>query len=194
MRKVILGRSENVVSEPKERGYLGLSAKGFHRLVYWEWGAARQAPVLLCAHGLTRQGRDFDALAAALAPHYRIACPDIVGRGRSDWLADKAGYGYPQYCADMAALIARLGSETVDWLGTSMGGLIGMMLAASAEIAHPAPGAQRYRPARAQERGRASGAIRRQGSALPEPCRGDWRIFARWRHLSARSAKMSGGT
>ena len=86
--------------------------------------------MLLCAHGLTRQGRDFDALAAALAPHYRIACPDIVGRGRSDWLADKAGYGYPQYCADMAALIARLGSETVDWLGTSMGGLIGMMLAA----------------------------------------------------------------
>ena len=127
---VRLSGSGEVSMEPRERSYLGLSAKGFHRLVYWEWGEARQAPVLLCAHGLTRQGRDFDALAAALAPHYRVACPDIVGRGQSDWLADKSGYGYPQYCADMATLIARLGSETVDWVGTSMGGLIGMMLAA----------------------------------------------------------------
>ena len=117
-------------SEPKECRYLGLSAAGFHRLVYWEWGDPGCGQALLCVHGLTRQGRDFDSLAAALARHYHIAAPDIVGRGESDWLADKAGYGYPQYCADMAALIARLGRDEVDWLGTSMGGLIGMMLAA----------------------------------------------------------------
>jgi pimeloyl-ACP methyl ester carboxylesterase len=136
--EVVLGRSESVGSEPNECRYLGLSARGFHRLVYWEWGSPGHARVLLCVHGLTRQGRDFDRLAAALAPNYHVAAPDIVGRGQSDWLADKAGYGYPQYCADMAALIARLGSETVDWVGTSMGGLIGMILAAqpNAPIRH----------------------------------------------------------
>ena len=127
---VRLSGSGEVSMEPRERSYLGLSAKGFHRLVYWEWGAPENARVLLCVHGLTRQGRDFDRLASALAAHYRVAAPDIVGRGQSDWLADKAGYGYPQYCADMAVLLARLGSATVDWVGTSMGGLIGMMLAA----------------------------------------------------------------
>ena len=86
--------------------------------------------VLVCVHGLTRNGRDFDSLAAALADCYRVLCPDVVGRGRSDWLRDPRHYGYPQYLADMTALIARSGAESVDWVGTSMGGLIGMMLAA----------------------------------------------------------------
>jgi len=80
-------------------------------------------------HGLTRQGRDFDALARALADEYRVICPDVVGRGRSDWLADPMGYSIPGYVADMVCLLARLDAQEVDWVGTSMGGLIGLGLA-----------------------------------------------------------------
>lgn len=113
-----------------ERSVLCLGARGFHRMAYTEWGDPANPRVAVCVHGLTRQGRDFDALAAALAGRWRVICPDVVGRGRSDWLADGAGYSNTQYAADMATLIARLGVEAVDWIGTSMGGLIGMMLAA----------------------------------------------------------------
>ena len=119
-----------VSAEPTELSHLGLSASGFHRIAYVEWGAPSNGRMLVCVHGLTRNGRDFDWLARALAADYRVACPDVVGRGRSDWLADRSGYGYPQYCADLNALVARLGVERVDWVGTSMGGLIGMMMAA----------------------------------------------------------------
>jgi pimeloyl-ACP methyl ester carboxylesterase len=79
---------------------------------------------------MTRNGRDFDYLAAALEKDYRVVCPDVVGRGESEWLKVKQDYAYPTYCADMAALMARLGAEQVDWVGTSMGGMIGMLLAA----------------------------------------------------------------
>lgn len=106
------------------------SPAGLHRMVYDEWGAADNPDVLLCVHGLTRCGGDFDHLATALADRYRIICPDVVGRGRSDWLPDKSLYGMTQYVADMMTLIARLDAAQVDWLGTSMGGLIGMLLAA----------------------------------------------------------------
>lgn len=110
--------------------FLGLTTAGFHRIAYSQWGSATSAPPVVCVHGLTRNGRDFDRLATALAGERLVVCPDIVGRGASDWLADPAGYSYPQYCADMGALIARLGSGEVDWVGTSMGGIIGMILAA----------------------------------------------------------------
>jgi pimeloyl-ACP methyl ester carboxylesterase len=103
---------------------------GFHRVAYAEWPGPPDAPTLLCVHGLTRNGRDFDPLARALSDRYRVICPDVAGRGRSDWLAVPGDYGYPLYLADMAALLARLDVESVDWVGTSMGGLIGMMLAA----------------------------------------------------------------
>ena len=106
-----------------------LSADGFHRMVYVEWGDAANPRVLVCVHGLTRCSRDFDFLAQALAADYRIVCPDVVGRGRSDWLRNKSLYDLPQYCADMTTLLARLNVETVHWVGTSMGGLIGMALA-----------------------------------------------------------------
>lgn len=109
---------------------LNLGPHGFHRTRYYEWGDPANPRVVMCVHGLTRTGRDFDALAAALAPHFRVICPDVVGRGESDWLAYKQDYGYPQYLSDMAALIARAGVDHVAWVGTSMGGLIGMMLAA----------------------------------------------------------------
>jgi pimeloyl-ACP methyl ester carboxylesterase len=107
-----------------------LGLHGFHKLNYYEWGDAANPRVLVCVHGLTRNGRDFDEFAAAMSKEYRVLCPDIAGRGQSEWLPNKADYAYPLYCADMAALIARSGAATVDWVGTSMGGLIGMLLAA----------------------------------------------------------------
>jgi pimeloyl-ACP methyl ester carboxylesterase len=105
---------------------------GLHRMAYTEWGDADNPRVLVCVHGLTRNGRDFDDLARALADHYRVVCPDVVGRGRSDWLGVKADYGFPVYVADMVTLIARLDVEEVHWVGTSMGGIIGMILASQA--------------------------------------------------------------
>ena len=107
-----------------------LGPHGFHRVTYYEWGDAENARVVVCVHGLTRNGRDFDALARALAPQFRVLCPDVAGRGLSQWLTHKEDYAYPVYLADMAAVIARTGADEVDWIGTSMGGLIGMMLAA----------------------------------------------------------------
>ncbi len=103
------------------------------RLAYTEWGAASDAPAVLCVHGLTRNGRDFDVLAAALAGERRVICPDVVGRGKSDWLADPAGYANPAYVGHLLALLDHLGIAAVDWIGTSMGGLIGMLAAALPE-------------------------------------------------------------
>jgi pimeloyl-ACP methyl ester carboxylesterase len=110
------------------------SPAGLHRVAYKAWGDPANPRVLVCVHGVTRVGDDFDALAAALADRYRVICPDVVGRGRSGRLALAGLYTVPQYVADMVTLIARVtnvpGSDgTVDWFGTSMGGLIGMVLA-----------------------------------------------------------------
>jgi pimeloyl-ACP methyl ester carboxylesterase len=105
------------------------SPSGLHRMAYTAWGDPANPKVLMCVHGLTRSGRDFDDLAKAMADEYRVICPDVVGRGQSDRLRDPTGYAVPQYVADMVTLIARLDVEAVDWLGTSMGGLIGMALA-----------------------------------------------------------------
>ncbi|MDX9884506.1 alpha/beta hydrolase [Thauera sp.] len=102
---------------------------GLHRMAYTEWGDPDNPRVLVCVHGLTRNGRDFDDLARALADEYRVVCPDVVGRGRSDWLDVKADYGFPVYVNDMVTLIARLNVDEVHWVGTSMGGIIGMVLA-----------------------------------------------------------------
>ena len=102
---------------------------GFHFVRYVEWGDPHNKHVLVCVHGLTRNARDFDFVAEHLEDAYRVVSVDIVGRGRSDWLRDPADYNYPVYCSDLTTLIARLGVETVDWLGTSMGGIIGMIMA-----------------------------------------------------------------
>ncbi|NGM88286.1 alpha/beta hydrolase [Parapusillimonas sp. SGNA-6] len=98
-------------------------------MAYWEWGHPDNDRVLLCVHGLTRTGRDFDIMARRLSQHYRVVCPDVVGRGKSDWLINAASYVVPQYVADMVTLIARLRPNRLDWIGTSMGGLIGLGLA-----------------------------------------------------------------
>lgn len=121
------------MSEPTLHHVSCPDARGSHRMAYWQWGPASAGHVVLCVHGLTRQGRDFDTLARALlarAAHgtLRVVCPDVAGRGQSDWLQDPAGYQVPAYAADMAVLIQRLQPATLDWVGTSMGGLIGMVL------------------------------------------------------------------
>jgi pimeloyl-ACP methyl ester carboxylesterase len=120
--------------EKREGAFLGLTAVGFHACVYNDWRPALEedGPPVVCVHGLTRNAGDFDDLAFALASRRgrRVVCPDVVGRGRSDRLPVPALYGYPQYLADAAALLARVDAPQVDWVGTSMGGLIGMLLAA----------------------------------------------------------------
>lgn len=98
-------------------------------MAYKEWGDSENPNVLLCVHGLTRVSDDFDALAQELSLIYRVVCPDVVGRGRSSWLRDPKYYVIPQYVSDMVTLLARLNAKTLDWVGTSMGGLIAMELA-----------------------------------------------------------------
>ena len=116
--------------EARRRSVQCASPAGLHRVAYREWGDPRNREVLVCVHGLTRSGRDFDELARALCARFRIVCPDVAGRGDSDRLADPKLYTWAQYVSDMVTLIARLDVEAVNWLGTSMGGFVGMALAA----------------------------------------------------------------
>ena len=106
-----------------------MSPAGIHRMAYWEWGDPDNDRILLCVHGLSRNGRDFDVLARAMSSTYRVVCPDIVGRGASDFLKHAAGYVVPQYVSDIGTLLARLQPRSLDWVGTSMGGLIALALA-----------------------------------------------------------------
>ncbi len=117
-----------------------------HRMAYWQWatpGAQACNQVVVCVHGLSRQGRDFDVLARALLERstqpLRVICPDVVGRGHSDWLTDPMAYQIPHYAADMLALLQQLQPTTLDWVGTSMGGLIGMVLAGQPGLPLPCP-------------------------------------------------------
>ena len=130
---MIIGEETRPVTDkpqPRLKQLQCLDTQGLHRMAYWEWGDPANPRVLVCVHGLSRQGRDFDTLAAAMCDDYRVVCPDVVGRGQSDWLTDPMGYNIPAYVADMVSLLARLDAETVHWVGTSMGGLIGLGLAA----------------------------------------------------------------
>jgi pimeloyl-ACP methyl ester carboxylesterase len=123
---------EPTMTEPRLKHVQCLDNRDLHRMAYWEWGDPAGRDVLVCVHGLTRQGRDFDTLARGLLDRYRVVCPDVVGRGQSDWLADPMGYNVAAYVADMVTLLARLDADTVDWVGTSMGGLIGLGVASLA--------------------------------------------------------------
>ena len=131
------------MSEPTLNYVSCPDATGAHRMAYWQWGDASAAHVVICVHGLSRQGRDFDVLAQALcaqaATPIRVVCPDVVGRGQSDWLKDPVGYQLPNYAADMLALLAALKPGTLDWVGTSMGGLIGMVVGGQAGLPLPVP-------------------------------------------------------
>ena len=119
--------------------------EGEHRMAYWRWGDAQAPHVVLAVHGLTRQGRDFDRLAAALVQagqgRVQVICPDVAGRGKSEWLPNASLYQVPQYAADMLVLLRTLHAthpiETLDWVGTSMGGLIGMVIAGQPALPLP---------------------------------------------------------
>jgi len=125
-------------------------ASGGHRMAYWQWGDAAAAHLVVCVHGLSRQGRDFDVLARALLARaaaqgqaLRVVCPDVVGRGDSDWLKEPMGYQFPTYVGDMLTLLGMLAQQApiarLDWVGTSMGGLIGLMLAGAPDVPLPLP-------------------------------------------------------
>ena len=118
----------------KQKFFSALGPRGFVRLHYTEWGDAGNPRVLACAHGLTRNARDFDFLAAALAPRYRVVCIDFPGRGRSEWLADSNAYNVAFYASVGATWLAVVGGSEVHWLGTSMGGLVGIWLAAQPDV------------------------------------------------------------
>ncbi len=130
------------MTDPMLRDVACDDAQGGHRMANWQWGDARSPRVVVCVHGLTRQGRDFDELARAIVARaggdVRVVCPDVAGRGHSDWLRDPALYQVPVYAADMLALVAQLHREhpveTLDYVGTSMGGLIGFVLAGHGEL------------------------------------------------------------
>jgi pimeloyl-ACP methyl ester carboxylesterase len=125
--------------------------EGQHRMAYWRWGDPQARHVVVCAHGLTRQGRDFDSLAKALvvksSKALQVICPDVTGRGQSEWLSNAAGYQIPQYASDMLSMLGQIqaqlgpdgGVQNLDWVGTSMGGLIGMVLAGQAGLPLPTP-------------------------------------------------------
>jgi len=144
-------------------------ASGGHRMAYWQWGDPANPHVVMCVHGLSRQGRDFDVLAAYLCDEVRVVCPDVVGRGQSDWLKDPLGYQIPQYAADMLVLLAHLHQQspvaTLDWVGTSMGGLIGLAIAGQPGLsaAGPSQGANAFLG------GSAAHAVASVGGRLPAP-------------------------
>jgi pimeloyl-ACP methyl ester carboxylesterase len=115
---------------PSERSFRSLCLHGFHRVAYREWGDRDNPNTVVCVHGLTRNARDFDDLAAALAPAFRVLCPDMPGRGDSEWLRDPNDYNTATYMTVLAAMLAHAHAERVAWVGTSMGGLLGMLLAA----------------------------------------------------------------
>ena len=122
-------------------------ASGGHRMAYWQWGDSSAGHVVVCVHGLSRQGRDFDVLARSLVHRaggaLRVVCPDVVGRGKSDWLKDPMGYQLPTYVGDMLAMLGQLHQSSpvteIDWVGTSMGGLIGFGIAGTPKLPLPAP-------------------------------------------------------
>jgi len=117
-------------SEPHHNSLMTLTPQGFHRISYIEWGEPTNENILICVHALTRNSRDFDYLARHLQNTYRLACPDLLGSGASDYPGNPEIYSFSQHLNDMVALLARLGSQKVHWLGTCLGGILGMMLAA----------------------------------------------------------------
>ncbi len=123
-------RAGDGLAIPRHGSYRGLGVGGFHRLHYVDWGDAENPRVVICVHGYSRHSRDFDVLARALSEDYRVICPDLAGRGESDWLGTAMEYSFPQMMADLNVLLSRLDVTEVDWIGTSLGGLLGMYMAA----------------------------------------------------------------
>ena len=119
-----------MIAKPHRRSNVAVLMDGVlkHMAVH-EWGDEKNPRVALCVHGLSRNGRDFDVLADALSKDFRVLCPDIPGRGQSDWLASTEHYSIPTYVRFINAMLIQFGVQSYDWIGTSMGGLIGMVMA-----------------------------------------------------------------
>lgn len=120
------------IAAPARRAFTAETEGGSLTLSYLDWGESENPNVVVCAHGLTRNAHDFDFLARTLANDFRVVCPDTAGRGESSWLPDPVNYGYATYVAHAHALAEHLGAQRLSWVGTSMGGLIGIMMAAAA--------------------------------------------------------------
>lgn len=119
-----------MIAKPHCRSTVAVLMDGVlkHMAVH-EWGDEKNPRVVLCVHGLSRNGRDFDVVADALSKDFRVLCPDIPGRGQSDWLASENQYSIPTYARFINAMLTEFGVQSYDWIGTSMGGLIGMVMA-----------------------------------------------------------------
>jgi pimeloyl-ACP methyl ester carboxylesterase len=121
---------QTVEKEPHQGFFWGLNPQGFHKISYLEWGDESNPEVLICVHGLTRNAHDFDYLARKVQKKYRIACPDLIGHGKSDYIGHSEAYTFTQYMNDMVSFLSRINAKKIHWLGTSIGGIVGMMLAA----------------------------------------------------------------
>ena len=207
-----------------KHSFLSLSPGGFHRIAYLDWGRRSAAEVVVCVHGLSRNSRDFDWLARDLARDCRVVCPDVVGRGDSAWLDDKGDYRFSTYLSDAASLIARItapalpvsfgtlrrlrgrgtadGPAQIDWIGTSMGGLIGMLLAAKAgspirrlvlnDVGAFISWGSLYRLKGYIAGGGAFGSIAEVEKYLREACASFGPLTdEQWRHLAGHSAAMA---
>jgi hypothetical protein len=123
--------------------------------VYYEWGDPANDRIVICVHGLSRNGRDFDVLGEALADTHRVIAVDMPGRGASQWLHDANDYVFPTYLTALTALVARSNASRVAWVGTSMGALLGMVMAAQRDTPGLPPGGERCGTADRARRGRA---------------------------------------
>lgn len=198
--------------------FLGLGADGFHRIAYTDWGDPSSPHVVICVPGLTRNARDFDYLSRALQSRCRLLCMDVVGRGRSDWLEHKKGYGFRQYQYDAATLLAIASASlvrsrwfgrarrhaperTIDWIGTSMGGLVGMLLAAQPntplrrlvlnDVGPFIPWAALARLSGYVGRGRRFQNLEELEAYVREVCAGFGQLEdAQWRHLAVSSGNQ----
>lgn len=188
----------------QQQYFLSLGEAGFHRIAYTEWGDHACPHVVVCVHGLARNSRDFDFLAQALTPECRVLCMDVVGRGESDWLENKSEYTFATYQRDAASMLARAGAATVDWVGTSMGGLIGMFLAARAnspirrlvlnDVGALVPWAALLRMKGYITRGRRFSDTGEVEAYLRQVCAPFGPLTdAQWRHLAQHSARREDG-
>lgn len=188
----------------QQKHFLSLGDGGFHRIAYTEWGDPASSHVVVCVHGLARNSRDFDFLADELTPECRVLCMDVVGRGESDWLENKSEYTFATYQRDAAAMLARAGAITVDWIGTSMGGLIGMFLAARPnspirrlvlnDVGALVPWAALFRMKGYITRGRRFSDLGEVEAYLRKVCEPFGPLTdAQWRHLAQHSAFREDG-
>ncbi len=203
----------------RQQHFLSLGDSGFHRIAYTEWGQPANPHIVLCVHGLARNSRDFDYLAAALAADCRVLCMDVAGRGESDWLDNKSEYTFSTYQSDAAAMLAlatapaaggwldrlrRTPSQpVVDWVGTSMGGLIGMFLAAKRnspirrlvlnDVGALIPWSALFRMKGYITRGRRFTTLAEVEAYLREVCAPFGPLSdAQWQHLARHSARRAG--